>query len=48
MMMILPEEVRYRYASCADIDKILLRHVIRKERVEELLVIPKQKPEDIS
>ena len=48
MMMILPEEVRYRYASRADIDKILLRHVIRKERVEELLVIPKQKSEDIS
>ena len=45
MMMILPEKVRYRYASREDIDEILLRHVIRKERVEELLVTPRQKTE---
>ena len=46
MMMILPEKVRYRYASRGDIDKILLRHVIQKKRVEELLVIPRQKTEN--
>ena len=46
MMMILPEEVRYRYASREDIDEILLRHVIQRKRVEELLVTPRQKIEN--
>ena len=43
MMMILPDGVRYRYASREDIDEILLSHVIRGKRVEKLLVTPKQK-----
>ena len=46
MMMILPEEVRYRYASREDIDEILLRHVIQRNQVEELLVTPRQKIEN--
>ena len=46
MMMILPERVRYRYASREDIDEILLRHVVQKKRVDKLLVTPKQKTED--
>ena len=45
MMMILPEQVRYRYASREDVDKILLGHVVQKGRVEELLVTPRQKTE---
>ena len=47
MMIILPEEVRYRYASRQDIDEILLRHVIQRKRVEDLLVTPRQKIENI-
>lgn len=47
ILMILPERVRYRYASREDIDEILLRHIVRKERVEGLLVTPRRKAEDI-
>ena len=46
MMMILPEKVRYRYASREDIDEILNRHVIQGNRVEQLLVTPAQKTEN--
>ena len=46
MMMIMPEKIRYRYASREDIDKILLKHVIQKKRITELLVLPKHKVEN--
>ena len=46
MMMIMPEKIRYRYASRKDIDKILLKHVIQKKQVTELLVLPKHKVEN--
>ena len=46
MMIIMPEKIRYRYASHEDIDKILLKHVIQKKQVTELLVLPKHKVEN--
>ena len=37
-MVIYPEGVWYKYATEADIDEILKRHVMRGERVERLLL----------
>lgn len=43
-MVIYPEGVWYTYATEADIDEILKRHVIRRGRVERLLLRPDQGP----
>ncbi len=41
-MVIYPEGVWYHYASEADVDEILARHILKGERVERLLLQPGQ------
>jgi (2Fe-2S) ferredoxin len=46
-MVIYPEQVWYSYRTIEDAEEILLRHLIRGERVERLMLQPADKaPED--
>lgn len=42
-LVIYPEGVWYTYASTADVEEIIARHLQRGERVERLLLTPDQK-----
>lgn len=50
-MVIYPEGVWYNYRSMADVDEIIERHLLRRERVERLMLQPEQqalRPEQAS